>query len=443
MSSWWIYGYPEEGLRFRVADFLKKVTAVLILVWIFREPLRLEAYLEYIVWAIIGLIFAYELLGVGKWLGVTVSGVIFALAKAFFWVSVLLFVGSRWIGLPENLSGDDALLTAGTAFAYFVVLSIAGLLVGRTPFRRLSSRRWFTVERKAYSFSGADFGDVRLSGSGKAYPVKVGRKTVGWVIDGEVEVEAETPLGRVKKLLSPPVVVWTSRKLGGAKEKADPTFVERVQAMLNPDRLYRNKERAKVVDLGVVKVYEGDGFQYVKLPFVEVVETPHGEKVKVGPIHVHDGKPVSPPEDMVTIRELGNGFQLTKAGDRLAIETEEYSIEVVGDSVTYRSGEEALRLSRDYVSLKSGELSITVGKRRAKLRIDDTVITASDGKVRIRVGGKSYTIVSQEACQLVIGKAKEIVEEQSAELIEGFGVNRAALNSRVKELIDELMAYLG
>ncbi|WP_010478335.1 hypothetical protein [Thermococcus zilligii] len=442
MSNPWVYGYPEEGLRFRVADFLKKVTALLILAWIFRGPLRLEAYLEYIVWAIIGLIFACELLSAGKWLGVSLSGVIFALARAFLWVSVLLFVGGELIGLPESLSGEKAFLTAGTAFAYFLVLSIAGLLVGSTPFRG-SSSKWFTVEKKAYSFSGADFGDVRLSGSGKAYPVRAGRKTVGWVIDREVEVEAETPLGKVRKLLSPPVVVWTSRKLGGAKEEADHAFVERVQAMLDPDRLYRGKERAKIVDLGVIKVYEGDGFQYVKLPFIEVVETPHGERVKVGPIHVHEGKPVSPPGDMVTIRELGNGFQLTRAGDRLAIETEEYSIEVIGASVTYRSGGEALRLSGDYVSLKAGELSITVGKKGAKLRIEDTVITASDGKVRIRVGGKSYTIESQEACRLVMERAKEIVEEQSAELIEGFGVDRVALNARVKELIEQLMAYLG
>ncbi|WP_297509054.1 hypothetical protein [Thermococcus sp.] len=442
MSNWWVYGFPEEeGLRFKLADALKKIVAVLIILWIFKGPLRLESYTEYIVWSAIGLIFAYELLSVGKWVGVTVSGVIFALAKAFFWVSVLLFVG-RWIGLPESLSGEKAFLTAGTAFAYSVVLAIAGLLIGSGPFGRLGSKRWFTVEKKAYSFSGADFGGVKLSGSGKAYPVKVGRKIVGWVIDGELEVEAETPLGRVRKLLSSPVVVWTSRKLGGAKEKADPAFVERVQTMLDPDRLYRNRERAKVVDLGIIKVYEGDGFQYVKLPFIEVIETPHGERVKVGPIHVHEGKPVAP-EEMVTIRELGNGFQLTKTGDRLAIETEEYSIEVVGSSVTYRSGEDTLRLSRDYVSLKSGELSITVGKKRAKLRIDDTVISASEGKVRIRAGGRDYTIESGEACQLVIRKAKEIIEEQSAELIEGFSVNRAKLNARVKELIDELMAYLG
>ena len=442
MSYWWGYGFPEEeGLRFKIADVLKKIVAVLIILWIFKGPLRLESYTEYIVWSTIGLIFAYELLSVGKWLGVTVSGIIFALAKAFFWVSVLLFVG-RWIGLPESLSGEGARLTAGTAFAYSVVLAIAGLLIGSGPFRRLGSKRWFTVEKKAYSFSGADFGDVRLSGSGKAYPVKVGRKAVGWVVDGEVEVEAETPLGKVRKLLSSPVVVWTSRKLGGAKEKADPAFIGRVQAMLNPDRLYRNKERAKVVDLGFIKVYEGDGFQYVKLPFIEVVETPHGERVKVGPIHVHEGKTVDL-EEMVTVRELGNGFQLTKTGDRLAIETEEYSIEVVGDSVTYRSGEDTLRLSRDHVSLRSGRISITVGKRRAKLRIDDTVITASEGKVRIRVGDKNYTITNQEACQRVIRKAKEIVEEQSAELIEGLGVNKSTLSARVKELIDELMGYIG
>ncbi len=443
MSYWWGYGFPEEeGLRFRLAEALKKIAAVLIILWIFKGPLRLEAYTGYVVWGIIGLIFTYELLSVGKWLGVTVSGVIFALAKAFFWVSVLLFVG-RWIGLPGSLSGEGARLTAGTAFAYSIVLAIAGLLIGSGPFRRLGSKRWFTVEKKAYSFDGADFGDVRLSGNGKAYPVKVGRKTVGWVVDGEVEVEAETPLGRVRKLLSSPVVVWTSRKLGGAKEKADPAFVGKVQAMLDPDRLYRNKERAKVVDLGIIKVYEGDGFQYVKLPFIEVVETPHGERVKVGPIHVHDGKPVGTPDEMVTVRELGNGFQLTKTGDRLAIEMEDYSIEVIGDSVTYRSGEDTLRLSRDHVSLRSGRISITVGKKRAKLRIDDTVITASEGKVRIRVGDKNYTITDQEACQLVIRKAKEIVEEQSAELIEGFGVNKSTLSARVKELIDELMAYLG
>ena len=40
-------------------------------------------------------------------------------------------------------------------------------------------------------------------------------------------------------------------------------------------------------------------------------------------------------------------------------------------------------------------------------------------------------------------KAKEIVEEQSAELIEGLGIDRTLLNRRVKELLDELMGYIG
>ncbi|ACJ16117.1 hypothetical membrane protein, conserved [Thermococcus onnurineus NA1] len=436
------WSFEEDSLRFKIADLLKKLTAVLLIVWLFKGPLKLEAYNEYIVWGIIALIFAFELMSVGKWFGVTVTGLIFALSKAFFWTALFLFFG-KWLGLPETFQGDEAILTASTAFAYAVVLGIAGLLVGKTGFGKMKSKRWFKVEKKAYEFGGVDLGDVKVDGTGKAYPVLVGKKRVGWVIDGEVEVEAETPIGKVRKILHSPVVVWTSQKLAETKVEADPSFVERVQALLNPDKLYKNKESAKVVDLGIIKVYEGDGFQYVKLPFIEVIETPHGERVKVGPIRVHEGSVVSPLEDMVTIRELGNGFQLTKAGDRLAIQTDEYTIEVAGNKVTYRSGNEVLKLSKDYVSLKSGEISITVGKNRAKLRIDDTIISASDGKVRIRVGGKSYTIENKGACNLVIRKAKDIIEEQSVELIEGLGINRAALNRRVKELIDELMEHLG
>ncbi len=148
--------------------------------------------------------------------------------------------------------------------------------------------------------------------------------------------------------------------------------------------------------------------------------------------------------EMLTIRELTNGFQLTRVGGRLAIQTEEYTIEVSGDRVTYRSGDEVLSLG-ETVSLRSGDISVTVGRGgRAKLRIEDVVISARDGTVRIRVGGgKTHTIESREACNLVLRKAKEIVEEQGVEMVEGLGIDRAKLNARVKELIDELMRYLG
>ncbi len=145
---------------------------------------------------------------------------------------------------------------------------------------------------------------------------------------------------------------------------------------------------------------------------------------------------------MLTIRELRNGFQLTKIGDRLRIQTDEYSIEVDGERVTYRSGNEVLRLG-EAVSLRSGDVSVTVGRGRAKVKIEDAVISARDGKVRIRVGGRTYTVESREAYRLVLDKAKEIVEEQSAELIEGLGIDKTLLSRRVKELLDELMGYIG
>ena len=145
---------------------------------------------------------------------------------------------------------------------------------------------------------------------------------------------------------------------------------------------------------------------------------------------------------MLTIRELRNGFQLTKVGERLKVQTDEYSIEVEGERVTYRSGNESLSLG-ETVSLRSGDVSVSVGRGRAKIRIEDVVISARDGTVRIRTGGKTYTIENGDAYRLVVRKAKEIVEEQSAELIEGLGIDRTLLNRRVKELLDELTAYLG
>jgi hypothetical protein len=233
-----------------------------------------------------------------------------------------------------------------------------------------------------------------------------------------------------------------SRKEDLTKTSPDPDFVRRTNELINPDRLYRHREGTSAVDLGIVKVYEGNGFEYVKVPFVEVISTPAGEEVKIGPMHIHRGSVRKPVGEMLTIRELTNGFQLTKVGDRLTIQTEEYMIETDGKKITYRSGNETLSLG-ETVSLRSGDISVTVGRGRAKLRIEDVVISARDGTVRIRVGDKTHTIESKEACDLVIRKAKEIVEEQSAEMIEGLGIDRGKLNARVRELIDELMSYLG
>ncbi|NJE48649.1 hypothetical protein [Thermococcus sp. 9N3] len=422
--------YIEESPRFKIAEYLKKITAVLLIVWLFKGYLGLEPYNRYLVYSIIALIFAFELLSVGKWVGVTVTGIVFALAKGFLWTSVFLYFGG-WLGMPGDLHD-----LAGRAFAYAVVLSIAGLLIGKGEEKRFT----WKVEKKAYEFSGAEFGDVRLKGRGKAYPVKFGNRRVGWAIEGEVEVEAETPLGTIKKALSSPVVVWGELTVG-KKTKAEEGFVAEVSRLINPDRLYKNKKGSTAVDLGIIKVYEGEDFEYVKVPFVEVIETPHGEEVKIGPFRIRDGNPRKPKE-MLTIRELRNGFQLTKVGDRLKIQTDEFSIEVDGNRVVYRSGNETLSLG-EAVSLRSGDISVTVGKGRAKIRIEDVVISARNGVVKIRAGGRTHTIENDEAYRLVVRKAKEIVDEQSAGLIEGFGVDRTMLTRRVKELLDELMNYVG
>lgn len=183
------------------------------------------------VYAIIALIFAFEVLSVGKWLGVTISGVVFALAKGAFWTSLFLFFG-KWLGLSETFTGGNAVITAGTAFAYAVVLSIAGLLLTKFDEKRLD----WKVEKKAYEFNGASFGDVKLNGSGKAYPVKFGRKPVGWVIDGDLTVEADTPpIGKVTRKLLSPVAVWTSEKIAVKKTSPDPGFVKRANELINPE----------------------------------------------------------------------------------------------------------------------------------------------------------------------------------------------------------------
>ncbi|NJE06082.1 hypothetical protein E3E36_08005 [Thermococcus sp. M36] len=434
MSFVWKYRTARhEGPRFRVAEYLKAATAILLIAWLFKGPLRLEAYNDQIVYAIIALIFAFELLSVGKWFGVTISGIVFALAKGFFWTSVFLFFGG-WLGMSENLHAYD-----GTAFAYAVVLTIAGLLLAKFDEKRFDVK----VEKKAYEFSGADFGEVKIVGHGKAYPVKFGRKNVGWVLNGEMVVEAETPLGKVSKKLLSPAIVWTEEKIAGKKTSPDPGFVSQVNELVNPERLYRKGKRDSVVDLGFIKVYKGENFEYVKLPFIEVIETPTGEEVKIGPMRFREGSPETPPANMLTIRELTNGFQLTKVGNRLKVQTEEYSIEVEDGRVVYRSGNEVLSLGTEHVSLRSGDVSITVGRGRTKIKIEDVVISARDGKVRIRAGGKAYTIEDSDAYKLVVKKAKDIVEEQSAELIEGLGIDRMLLGRRVKELLDELMRYLG
>ncbi len=430
--NWRYHVARHEGPRFKLAEYLKAGTAILLIVWLFKGPLKLGAYNDQIAYAIIALIFAFELLSVGRWFGVTVSGVVFALAKGAFWASVFLFFGG-WLGMSGKLHSYD-----GTVFAYAVILAIAGLLLAKFDERRLDLK----IEKKAYEFSGADFGDVRLSGSGKVYPVKFGRKKIGWVLDGDMRVEAETPLGRVNKKLIPPVIVWTEENLGGKKVLPDPSFVVRVNELVNPERLYRKDKKDGVVDLGFIKVYEGEGFEYVKLPFIEVIDTPTGEEVKIGPMRIRDGNPERPSRDMLTIRELHNGFQLTKVGERLKVQTDEYSLEVDGGRVTYRSGSESLSLG-ETVSLRSGDVSVSVGRGKAKIRIEDVVISARDGTVRIRTGGRTYTVENGNAYRLVIRKAKEIVEEQSAELIDGLGIDRTLLNRRVKELLDELMEFLG
>jgi len=424
--------FVYESTRFRVADHLKKLTAVLLLVWLLKGHLGIERYNSYMVYAIIALIFAFELLSVGRWIGVTISGVLLALAKASLWTGIFLYFGG-WLGMPPKLHG-----LAGRAFAYAVVLGIAGFLVGRAEEKHL---KW-KVEKKAYEFKGANFGDVELRGEGKVYPIKFGSRRIGWVIDGSVEVDAETPLGKIRKTLSSPVVLWGELSVG-RKTKADEDFVRSVSRLINPDRLYRNKKSATTVDLpyGIVKVYEGEDFEYVKLPFIEIIDTPHGEDVKIGPIHIRDGHPEKI-KGMLTIKELRNGFQLTKVGDRLKIQTDEYSIEVDGDKVIYKSGNESLSLG-ETVSLSSTDVYVSVGRGRAKIRIEDVVISAKNGVVRIRAGGKTRIIENEEAYRLVIRKAKEIVEEQSTELIEGLGIDRTKLGRRVRELLDELMRFLG
>jgi hypothetical protein len=146
-----------------------------------------------------------------------VSGVVFALAKAAFWTSIFLFFG-KWLGLSKTFTGEDAAITAGTMFAYAVVLTIAGLLLARLDERRLE----WKVEKKAYEFNGASFGGIRLDGSGKAYPVKFGGRLTGWVIDGDLTVEVETPIGKVKRKLLSPVAVWTSERIAEKKTSRRP-----------------------------------------------------------------------------------------------------------------------------------------------------------------------------------------------------------------------------
>ncbi|ASJ10727.1 hypothetical protein A3L12_05150 [Thermococcus sp. P6] len=432
MSFYWNHrAFAHESPRFKLAGYLKAIAAVLLIIWLFRDPLRLGKYNDWLVYSIVALLFAFELLSVGRWFGVTVSGVIFALAKGSFWTSVFLFFG-RWLGMSEELHGY-----AGTAFAYSVVLAIAGLLLAKFDEKSLDLK----VERKAYEFNGAEFGNIGLEGTGKAYPVKFGRKRVGYVVDGNVTLHAETPIGRITRKLLSPFVVWTERDIAGRKASADPAFVERTNELLKVGKIYRKDKKGNAVDLGIIKVYEGEGFEYVRLPFIEVIESPTGEEVRIGPLRFREGTPETIPKEAITVRELRNGFQLTKVGDRLMVQTEEYSIEVEGERVTYRSGDEVLSLG-ETVSLRSSDISVVVGRGRAKIRIGDAVISAREGSVRIRAGGKTHYLKNPGAYRLVMDKAREIVEEQSAGLIEGLGIDRTLLRKRVRELLDELTGYL-
>ncbi|WP_048146870.1 membrane protein [Pyrococcus abyssi] len=424
----------ENGIRFKVREVLKALTALLILLWLFKGWLRLEAYNEEMVWGIIILIIVVELLGVGRWIGVTVSGVIFSLAKAAFLIALFLFFG-KWLGLPKDFPVD-----AKTAFAYSIVLGIAGLLVARFNFP--ITRRGITpkVEKKAYEFEGFSYKGVSLSGSGKAYPIKLGRKRVGWAIEGDIVVEAKTPLGIIRRKLMDPVVIWSPISVGSRKTPPNQAFVDTVNSLLETPTTYLRERSA--IDLGIIKVYEGDDFTYVKLPFIEVIDTPHGEEVRMGPFRIRDGNIRRFSREMLTIQELRNGFKLTVLDDKITIITEDFKIEVSKDRILYRSSEERLTIGEKYVSLSSGDVSISVGRGIGRIKIEDTIISASDGKVKVRINGKSYTIESREAFELVLRKAKEIVQEQAEDVIEGLGIDKIKLGRRIKELIDELMKHL-
>ncbi|HII61859.1 hypothetical protein [Pyrococcus horikoshii] len=424
----------EEGIRFKIRDALKAITALLIILWLFKGWLRLEAYNEEMVWAIITLIIITEILGVGRWIGITISGIILSLAKAAFLIAIFLFFG-KWLDLPKDFPID-----AKTAFAYSVVLGIAGILVAKFDFPLSKGEVYPRVEKKAYKFNGFSYGKVKLSGEGKAYPIKLGRKRIGWAIEGEVIVEADTPLGVIKRKLIAPVAIWTSINIASEKASPNLTFVDTANSLLSAPTTY-TKEKSSI-DLGILKVYEGEDFTYVKLPFLEVVETPQGEEVKIGPFKIREGSTEKPRKDMITIQELRNGFKLTILGERLTITTEDFKIETIGDRILYKSGEEKLAIGDGYVSLDSGTISISVGRDSGKIRIEDTVISASEGKVKIRIGSKNYIIESEEAFKLVLEKAREIVEEQADDIIEGLGIDRARLNRRIKELVEKLMEYI-
>ncbi|AAL81197.1 hypothetical protein PFDSM3638_05380 [Pyrococcus furiosus DSM 3638] len=425
-------------IRFKIRDYLKAITGLLLVIWLFKGWLGLEKYNEYMVWAIIGLIVIVEVLGVGRWFGVTLSGIIFSLAKAAFLISLFLFVG-KWLGIPEDFP-----VTSKMAFAYFVVLSIAGILVGgiETPRIRKKEDIIPKVEKKAYEFNDLDFGDVKVRGEGKAYPLKFGRKRVGWAIEGSVEVEAQTPLGSIRRKLISPVVIWTSQDIKGRKVTANENFVRTVEALLHQKSL-RVREDEVALDLGILKVYDSDNYTYVKMPFLEIVDTPSGSEVKIGPLKIRDGRPRKIDEEMVTIEELRNGFRLTKIGSNLRIKTEDYDIEIENDKISYRSGSEKLTIAEDYVAISSNGISVSVGKDYAKLRIEDSIISARNGVVKIRIGGKTYTLNSREAYKKVIEKAKDIVKIEGEEVIEGLGIDRTRVRRKIKELVEELMNYLG
>lgn len=106
-------------------------------------------------------------------------------------VCVFLFFG-KWLGLSETFTGENAVITAGTAFSYAVVLTIAGILLAKLDEKRVDLK----VEKKAYEFEGTSFGEVDLKGSGKAYPMKFGRKLAGWIIDGDLTLRLTLPSER-------------------------------------------------------------------------------------------------------------------------------------------------------------------------------------------------------------------------------------------------------
>lgn len=298
------FGFGEErSLRFRIVEYMKVFVVFLIIVWFFKGLLKFEVYNDYMVYVIIVFIFVFEFLSVGKWFGVMISGIVFVLVKGVFWMSVFLFFG-KWFGFLEMFIGENVMIIVGMMFVYVVVFIIVGFFLFKFDERRID----WKVEKKVYEFNGVFFGEVKFNGSGKVYFVKFGRKFVGWVIDGDLMVEVEILIGKVIRKFFFFVVVWILEKIVVKKIFFDFGFVKRVNEFINLEGFYYDKNKVSVVDFGVVKVYEGNGFEYVKVFFVEVISILVGEEVKIGFMRLCDGCVWKFRGEMFIIREFINGF---------------------------------------------------------------------------------------------------------------------------------------